>query len=74
MTNEMMASVLFPCPVIGVSMNSRRVSETEAEHHREEARELLKVPVCDVFRHGPDQLIEAIQEFESTSDWKSHRV
>ena len=58
--NEMMASLAMPSKVIGVAMNSRLLSSEEAEAERERVRRELGVPVCDVIRHGPDDLVEAI--------------
>lgn len=61
--NEMMASLAMPSRVIGVAMNSRLLTPEEAEAERERVRRELGVPVCDVIRHGPDDLVEAILEF-----------
>ena len=58
--NEMMASLAMPSKVIGVAMNSRTLSPEEAEAERERVRRELGVPVCDVIRHGPDDLVDAI--------------
>jgi uncharacterized NAD-dependent epimerase/dehydratase family protein len=64
--NEMMASVLSPSRVIGVAMNSSRVSAQTAEADRERVRAELNLPVCDVIRHGPDELVEAILALRRT--------
>lgn len=58
--NEMMAGVLAPSRVIGVAMNSSRVTAEEAEADRHRVRRELGLPVCDVIRHGPGELVEAI--------------
>jgi uncharacterized NAD-dependent epimerase/dehydratase family protein len=58
--NEMMASLAMPSKVIGVAMNSRLLSPEDAEQERERVRGELGLPVCDVIRHGPDDLVEAI--------------
>ena len=58
--NETMASLAMPSKVIGVAMNSRLLSPDEAEVERDRVRRELGVPVCDVIRHGPDDLINAI--------------
>jgi uncharacterized NAD-dependent epimerase/dehydratase family protein len=63
--NEMMASVTRPCPVIAVSMNSYGLSDGEAEAERARVRDALGVPVCDVIRHGPDEILDAVLELES---------
>jgi uncharacterized NAD-dependent epimerase/dehydratase family protein len=62
--NEMMGGVERPCPVVGIAMNSRRVSAEEAEAERQRVREELGVPVVDVFRHGADELVEAILQLQ----------
>ncbi len=58
---ETMASLMCPSKVIGVAMNSRNVSADEAEAEREKIRRELGLPVCDVIRHGPDELVQAVQ-------------
>jgi uncharacterized NAD-dependent epimerase/dehydratase family protein len=59
--NEMMAQLANPAArVIGVAMNSRLLGPDEAEAERERVRRELGVPVCDVIRHGPDDMIDAI--------------
>ncbi|QDS98258.1 DUF1611 domain-containing protein [Adhaeretor mobilis] len=59
-TYEHVAGLMLPSKVIGVAMNSRLVTAEEAEKERERVRAELGVPVCDVIRHGPDDLIEAV--------------
>jgi uncharacterized NAD-dependent epimerase/dehydratase family protein len=68
--NETMAGVEHPCPVIGVAMNSRRVSAPQAEEERRRVRQELNVPVCDVIRDGPAELVDAVLRFESEGSWK----
>jgi len=58
--NEMMASFAYPARVIGVAMNSRLLEADEAEAERERVRRELGVPGCDVIRHGPNDLVDAI--------------
>ncbi len=58
---ETMANLMGPSKVIGVAMNTRNVSESEAEKERERVRSELCLPVCDVIRHGPDELVQAVQ-------------
>ncbi len=57
---ETMANLMHPCRVIGVAMNSRRVSAEQAEEERVRLRDEMGLPVCDVFRHGPDDLVDAV--------------
>jgi uncharacterized NAD-dependent epimerase/dehydratase family protein len=58
--NEQLASVMHPCRVIGIAMNSRLCTPDEAEAERERIRRQFELPVCDVFRHGADDLVEAV--------------
>ncbi|MCY2995074.1 MAG: DUF1611 domain-containing protein [Planctomycetota bacterium] len=58
--NEVLGGIGRPCPVIGISMNSRRLSSEAAEDERRRVRDEFGLPVCDVFRHGPDELAEAV--------------
>jgi uncharacterized NAD-dependent epimerase/dehydratase family protein len=57
---ETMANLMGPSKVIGVAMNSRRLNDEQAEEEREKVRAELGMPVCDVIRHGSDDLVEAI--------------
>jgi D-glutamate N-acetyltransferase len=61
---ETIGGALFPTRVIGVGMNSRLLSPEDAERERQRVRGELGVPVCDVFRHGPDELVEAVLALE----------
>ena len=58
--NELMASVMQPCEVIGISMNGRRVSPEEAQRERQRVRQEFQLPVCDIFRDGPQELADAV--------------
>jgi uncharacterized NAD-dependent epimerase/dehydratase family protein len=62
---ETMAGVWRPCPVIGIAMNSRLVDAAAAELERERIETEFGLPVCDVVRHGPEKLIDAIVSFNS---------
>jgi uncharacterized NAD-dependent epimerase/dehydratase family protein len=57
---ERIGGALAPTRVIGVGMNSRLLTPEAAEAERERVRAELGVPVCDVFRHGPDELVDAV--------------
>lgn len=58
---ETMANLMGPSKVIGIAMNSSFVSADEADREREKVRSELGLPVCDVIRHGPQELVQAIQ-------------
>ena len=63
--HEQMASVLHPSRVIAIAMNSRKAGAQQAEQERQQLREELGLPVCDVIRHGPAELVEAIMELRT---------
>ena len=52
-------------------MNSAAVSDSEAEAERERVRQEFGLPVCDVIRHGCDDLVDAIVDFRNTADWRT---
>jgi uncharacterized NAD-dependent epimerase/dehydratase family protein len=58
---ETLANLMFPCRVIGVAMNSRNVTREQADEERERVRAEMQLPVCDVIRHGPEELVAAIR-------------
>jgi len=57
---ENTAAIMFPSKVIGIAMNSRLLSEQASAEEREKVRQELGLPVCDVIRHGPEELVEAV--------------
>lgn len=57
---ENTASIMHPSKVIGIGMNSRLLSDEAAEEERERIRKELGLPVCDVIRHGPEELVAAV--------------
>ena len=59
---ETMASVMHPCRVIGIGMNSQYVTPEQAEKERERMEAEMGLPVCDVIRHGPETLVSAVLE------------
>jgi uncharacterized NAD-dependent epimerase/dehydratase family protein len=59
---ETMASLMVPSKVIGIAMNSRKTPADETEREREQIRKEFGLPVCDVIRHGPDELLQAVQQ------------
>ena len=65
-----MANIFQRCDFVGVSMNSRRVSVDEAEREKDRIRDLLGLPVCDVFRDGPSELVEAGAGYRDSGLWK----
>ncbi len=60
---EQSAALLSPAPVIGVALNSRRLTACEATWERDRLRDQLGLPTCDVIRDGCAELTEAIRCF-----------
>jgi uncharacterized NAD-dependent epimerase/dehydratase family protein len=57
---ETIAAPVFPTRVIGIGLNGRRLSAEDAERERDRVRAEFGLPVCDVYRHGASELIEAV--------------
>jgi uncharacterized NAD-dependent epimerase/dehydratase family protein len=68
---EMMSNIHQPCKVIGIGINSRRVSAAAAEEERKRIKAEFGLPACDVIRNGPDELVEAVLAFKNTTGWHS---
>jgi uncharacterized NAD-dependent epimerase/dehydratase family protein len=67
---EIAAAIRGPCPVIGIAMNSRMLTDQEAERERKEMSRLFGLPVCDVFRHGAEPLVQAVLALKAARDAK----
>jgi uncharacterized NAD-dependent epimerase/dehydratase family protein len=67
--NEMMAGLCQPCPVVAVAMNGRRIGAGEAEEHRRRVEDELQLPVADIFRDGPERIIDAVEQ--ARQDWRA---
>lgn len=62
--NETMAGIFRPCPVIGIAMNSSKLDAAAAEAELARVRAEFNLPVCDVIRHGPDELARAVLAYK----------
>ncbi len=50
----------YPCKVIGIAMNTKGITDDAAiESERRRLRDQFGLPICDVIRHGPDELVQA---------------
>ena len=56
---EMFASLRHPCRIIGIGINTRNLSAEAAAAEVRRAEEEFGLPACDVYRDGPDKLVEA---------------
>lgn len=57
---ETMANVMHPCRVIGFGINGRKFSDAEVERERQKIESEFGLPACDVLRHGPEPLVQAV--------------
>jgi uncharacterized NAD-dependent epimerase/dehydratase family protein len=67
---EVMSNVHQPCKIVGIGINSRRVSAAEAAAERSRVKAEFGLPACDVFRDGPDELVAAVAAFYESGEWK----
>lgn len=58
--NEMMASVVQPCSVIGIAINAHILNEQEADAECQRVQDEFQLPACDIFRHGAQPLTDAV--------------
>jgi uncharacterized NAD-dependent epimerase/dehydratase family protein len=71
--NETMSNLHQKCKVIGIGINSRRVSAAEAAEERKRIKAEFGLPACDVIRDGPEELVEAVIAFKKAGGWESPR-
>ncbi len=71
---DMMANANARCQIIGIAVNSRRVSAAEAATERARVRSEFGLPVCDVIRDGSDELVQAILDFREFAPWREWHV
>jgi uncharacterized NAD-dependent epimerase/dehydratase family protein len=57
---ESAANIMYPCRVIGVAVNGQNYGDDAVAAECERVGRQLELPTCDVLRHGPDQLVEAV--------------
>ncbi len=57
---ETVANLRHPCKIIGVAVNTRALSESDAAAELEWARGEFGLPVCDVYRTGAEPLADAV--------------
>jgi uncharacterized NAD-dependent epimerase/dehydratase family protein len=57
---ESSANLMHPCRVIGVAINGQRFADDAVAAECDRVGHRLGLPVCDVIRHGPDRLVEAV--------------
>ena len=63
--NETAASFVHPARVIGVAISGQGYTDEEVAVECRRIEQELGLPACDVFRHGPGCLVEAIKKFKA---------
>jgi uncharacterized NAD-dependent epimerase/dehydratase family protein len=63
---ELSASLVHPAKVIGIGVNSRRLSAEDARTECARVENELDLPACDVFRDGPGKLVAAAVELRAS--------
>ncbi len=61
---EVAANIMHPCSAIGIAANTSRFSEEEAAAECERVSGEMGLPACDVLRHGPGPLVQAVLELK----------
>jgi len=63
---ETVAALRHPCQSIGIAINGRRLSKSEAEDERKRVSDELGLPACDVYRDGAGVLVQAVFDLRET--------
>ncbi len=58
---EETANIMHPCRVIGIAVNGMRRTEAEVAAECARVEDEFHLPACDVIRHGPEKLVEAVR-------------
>ncbi len=58
------ANIMHPCKVVAVAINGAKYTDEEVAQEQERVRRELGLPACDVFRHGPGELVEAVLQLK----------
>ena len=57
---EAAANIMHPCRVVGVAVNGQKFTDDAVAAECEQVSRRLGLPACDVIRHGPEKLVEAV--------------
>lgn len=63
---ESAANIMHPCRAIGVAVNGSRFSDDEVSAECDRIVRRLGLPACDVIRHGPGRLVDAVLRLRAT--------
>ena len=62
---EAAANLMHPCRVIGIAVNGIKFSDAEVEAECARVEDEFQLPACDVIRHGPGKLVEAVRKMKA---------
>jgi uncharacterized NAD-dependent epimerase/dehydratase family protein len=62
---EETANIMHPCRVIGLAVNGMKYSDAEVAAECARVEDEFQLPACDVIRHGPGKLVEAVKKMRS---------
>ncbi len=62
---ETAANIMHPCRVIGLAVNGIRFSDAEVAAECARVEDEFQLPACDVIRHGPGKLVEAVRQMRA---------
>ncbi len=69
---ETMANLMHPCRVIGIFVNGQHFpNDDDVAAECEQIEKRLGLPACDVIRHGPGKLVEAVRKLKRNADCRS---
>jgi uncharacterized NAD-dependent epimerase/dehydratase family protein len=54
------ASIMHPCRVIGLAVNGQKFNDEQVASECDAVSRRLGLPACDVLRHGPEKLVDAV--------------
>lgn len=63
---ETAAGIMHPSRVIAVAVNGRLLTDDQAAEERQRVHKELGLPVCDVYRDGPDELVDAVLALQAS--------
>ncbi len=59
---EAAANLMHPCRVIGIAVNGIKFPDGEVEAECTRVENEFHLPACDVIRHGPGKLVDAVRK------------